>query len=374
MKSHKVITGISVFIIMMFVYSIQFAQNLLNGPEAVVKDPFNGDYMVVNATDGKVIRVAQDWTQSEFITGLNTPIGAVVVDSTLFVTNNSPNMIKGFNLFTGEKTFEITLPAVTLANLTFDGNLYLYVVDQSGKVFKVNSKTGAFNVFVSSGLTNSLQGIVYDAANNRLIAVAFPNNSSIYSISILDSTVSVMQTTTIGKFTSAAIDSSGNIYASSGRTNSVYKFDATFSIPPIVISNGHNSPTGICLDYQNSRLIISNYGSNIIDTIPISLTNVDETETLAPAVFELSQNYPNPFNPSTVISFKLSVKSMIQLKIYDLLGREVATLVNEEKPAGTHSLKFSAGDGDNSSITSGIYFYKITSGSFTQTKKMVLLR
>ncbi len=85
--------------------------------------------------------------------------------------------------------------------------------------------------------------------------------------------------------------------------------------------------------------------------------------------FELSQNYPNPFNPATTIKYKVPLKSFVTMKVYDILGNEIATLINEEKPAGSYEVKFNA-----SSITSGIYFYKLTLGSFTQVKKMILLK
>ena len=88
-----------------------------------------------------------------------------------------------------------------------------------------------------------------------------------------------------------------------------------------------------------------------------------------PAFFSLSQNYPNPFNPSTVISYQLPVNSLVSLKIYDLLGREVATLVNEEKPAGSYEVTF---DGKN--LSSGIYFYKLQTGDFVETKRMLMIK
>jgi photosystem II stability/assembly factor-like uncharacterized protein len=85
--------------------------------------------------------------------------------------------------------------------------------------------------------------------------------------------------------------------------------------------------------------------------------------------FSLSQNYPNPFNPSTVISYRLPVIGFVTLKVYDLLGREIATLVNEEKPAGEYEVEF-----DGSNLTSGIYFYQLKAGSFIETKKMILIK
>ncbi len=88
-----------------------------------------------------------------------------------------------------------------------------------------------------------------------------------------------------------------------------------------------------------------------------------------PVQFNLDQNYPNPFNPSTRISFSIPEKSFTTLKIYDILGNEIATLLNEEKPAGYYELQF-----DASKLSSGVYLYKLQSNGFVQTKKMILLK
>ena len=100
----------------------------------------------------------------------------------------------------------------------------------------------------------------------------------------------------------------------------------------------------------------------------LNTTGIKSVNTI-PKNYYLEQNYPNPFNPETAISYELPTLSFVTLKIYDLLGKEVATLVNEEKPAGTYKVNF-----DASGLPSGIYFYRISAGSFHQTKKMVLLK
>jgi len=83
----------------------------------------------------------------------------------------------------------------------------------------------------------------------------------------------------------------------------------------------------------------------------------------------LFPNYPNPFNPTTTISYSLPRNGFVQLNVHDLLGREVASLVNEEQAMGNYKVEFNA-----SSLTSGIYFYRLQSGSFVESRKMVLLR
>lgn len=99
-----------------------------------------------------------------------------------------------------------------------------------------------------------------------------------------------------------------------------------------------------------------------------TLVGIDE-ETSLPKVFSLSQNYPNPFNPLTVINYQLPVKGKVTVRIYDAIGREVATLVNEVKDAGNYSLQF---NGEN--LSSGLYFVKLQANDYSEMKKIVLLK
>ncbi len=102
----------------------------------------------------------------------------------------------------------------------------------------------------------------------------------------------------------------------------------------------------------------------------ILILNVEDgiNNSSIPTRFSLSQNYPNPFNPTTTIQYQIPELSFVKLKVYDVLGNEILTLVNEEKPAGNYKLNWNA-----TNIPSGVYFYKIKAGSFVVTKKMVLL-
>lgn len=99
------------------------------------------------------------------------------------------------------------------------------------------------------------------------------------------------------------------------------------------------------------------------------ITSINSEDNFSPSLFILNQNYPNPFNPSTVIGFQLSVNSRVSLKVYDVLGNEVATLLNEEKSAGVNKIDF-----DGSKLTSGIYFYTLRANNFVQNRKMILIK
>ncbi len=107
--------------------------------------------------------------------------------------------------------------------------------------------------------------------------------------------------------------------------------------------------------------------------------SVNEKPQQLPSAFSLSQNYPNPFNPATVISYQLPVSNHVSLKVYDVLGREVVTLVNEKKEAGNYSTSFDAttipsGVSSKGGYASGVYFYQLRAGTFVETKKMLLLK
>ncbi|MBK8984196.1 MAG: T9SS type A sorting domain-containing protein [Ignavibacteria bacterium] len=99
------------------------------------------------------------------------------------------------------------------------------------------------------------------------------------------------------------------------------------------------------------------------------ITGVNNNVTSIPNEFSLSQNYPNPFNPSTKIAYTIPNNGLVTLKIYNLLGKEVASLINEVKSAGTYEVNF-----NGANLSSGVYFYRLESGNFVDTKKMFLLK
>ena len=101
----------------------------------------------------------------------------------------------------------------------------------------------------------------------------------------------------------------------------------------------------------------------------MGVTSVEEISSITPDDYTLSQNFPNPFNPSTTISFTIPENGLVTLKVYNILGSEVTTLVNQDLSAGSYNYNFEA-----SNLASGIYFYELKVGNFAQIKKMNLLK
>jgi len=133
---------------------------------------------------------------------------------------------------------------------------------------------------------------------------------------------------------------------------------------------GYYDTKGIAwsVDCWDDKIFVadSRYGMPIIRNTLI--TNVDKQQTL-PSEFQLSQNYPNPFNPSTNIIYSIPQSSNVELKIYDILGNEIESLVNEEKSAGIYDVTWYA-----ENLPSGVYFYQLRAGDFAETKKMLFLK
>ena len=123
--------------------------------------------------------------------------------------------------------------------------------------------------------------------------------------------------------------------------------------------------------YVNDSTIFVGTEMTGLWSIPVpEVTAIRKTiNSTFPSSYKLEQNYPNPFNPTTIIRYSLPKDGLVTLKVYDILGREVKTLVDEYKPAGSHDIIFNA-----SNLASGVYIYQLRSGNFTASKKLLLMK
>lgn len=137
-------------------------------------------------------------------------------------------------------------------------------------------------------------------------------------------------------------------------TGGDYTVSATIGQPAVGIATGEN--------YQVQNGFWNFYESDIA-------TSLEEQKEMLPEEFSLDQNYPNPFNPATTIAFSLPEESDVRLVIYDMLGRQVATLVDETKSAGSYDVTFNAGN-----LASGTYIYRLQAGDNLKTRTMTLVK
>ncbi|MGH2574490.1 MAG: ASPIC/UnbV domain-containing protein, partial [Ignavibacteria bacterium] len=151
----------------------------------------------------------------------------------------------------------------------------------------------------------------------------------------------------------------GASYLSQNSSNIILGLGSSISIDSLFV----RWPSGIINVFRN---ISSNQTVTLVEDGVIGIHNNNNN---LPSEYKLFQNYPNPFNPSTVISYQLVVNSFVNLKVYDLLGSEVATLVNEQLKAGSYKVEW-----NGANYPGGAYFYRLIANDFTETKKMILIK
>jgi len=145
--------------------------------------------------------------------------------------------------------------------------------------------------------------------------------------------------------------------------NETKNIPQTIDIDPLWVADSLNIV--VFVQSKGSKTV---YQSETINYIELTTTGVGNENSL-PKEYTLDQNYPNPFNPSTSISFTIPESGFTTLKVYNILGNEVTTLINEELTGGTFTTTFDASD-----LPSGVYFYTLSNNKFNETKKMMLLK
>jgi hypothetical protein len=142
---------------------------------------------------------------------------------------------------------------------------------------------------------------------------------------------------------------------------------------PVPVNYTFASDSGLIDMYVQTNLICGGHSNMTIAATLLSktLTSIypDETRGASATSFKLYQNYPNPFNPTTTVSYELPKRAYVSLKIFDVAGREVLTLISELQNSGPHSVQF-----DGSPLPSGVYYYRLASGGYAQTKSFILIK
>ena len=214
-------------------------------------------------------------------------------------------------------------------------------------------KGNFFNYFTTVGpVVFDNYEIVQNGANFFTLKYALKNKSLTYTVPIVKA---VVLTTDNNVTNTPGYSQFGDI--APGEVKSQVSF------PVIIYTQDNSSNINFKVNvFSNNRF----FWSDSFTVLPVGIT---EEESNLPIEYALKQNYPNPFNPDTKIKYQIPELSFVILKVYDVLGNEIKTLVNEEKPAGTYELTWNA-----INLPSGVYFYQLRAGKYVETKKMILLR
>jgi len=251
-----------------------------------------------------------------------------------------------------------TIPVANMRAIAFSGGDTLYGATTSGDLYRVDPLTGnATLVGNASGVVYA--GISFSPTSGVLWASVRPplaNKDRIYTVNR-----STGQATLIGQtgfstriHPSIVFDPAGRLFAITGsgtQTNELISIDTLTAAGTLIGSTGLTGLNALAMRTDST------------------LVSVGEADQQIPIVFSLEQNYPNPFNPTTTFSLTIPQSSIVNLTVYDLLGREIATLVNEKLAPGRYTREW-----DAANHPSGVYFYRLSTSNFVQTKKLVLLR
>lgn len=185
---------------------------------------------------------------------------------------------------------------------------------------------------------------------------------------------------TFAQMSGVSIDSENRIYVSDGGLDHVQIFDINGNHLGFLGRTGERAgrlrvPAGIFISSNGKLFVTSTTGSEVKEYSIELTTDVTDDQLSKPNKYLLEQNYPNPFNPSTKISFSLPEQGYVTLKIYDVLGKEINTLADQDYKSGAYEITWNGKDNSGNEVSSGIYFYQLQVGEkFSQTNKMIFLR
>ncbi|MBI5403003.1 MAG: T9SS type A sorting domain-containing protein [Ignavibacteriae bacterium] len=306
--------------------------------------------------------------------GLNwSPLsgGLPIVSIKTFSVSNSFIFAGGFNLLGDFCLFKssnngVNWSTTNLINQTINAltafNNLIFAGTYNG--IYISSNQGSNWILSNNGLTNHTIWSITRSDNN----IYTGTNNGIYLTSNQgQSWVNISNSSTSQAILSVVVHESkiivgtysNGIYLSTdqGTTwlNKNQGFNQIFPINVLIISNNF--------------LIAGTRGNYVWRRLLSEIIGIQKIGSNIPDKYSLSQNYPNPFNPSTNIKYQITNNKLVTLKVFDILGKEIATLVKEKQNAGTYEATF-----DGSGLTSGIYFYRLTCGDFSETKRMVLIK
>lgn len=366
-----------------------------------------GNLVVAVAAGGNINSISEFDSQGNFIGqfitsgsgGLDSPYDILFRTNDVIVSASTSDMLHRYdlngnfisNLYTGvsanffQQMQELPNGDILVADFGVGGGVRIFsstgtLLNTLGQITAIRGvyKLGNGNILVSNaaGLFE-INPVTGDTLRQIIAGVAgrfiTPYDPSIIPVELSSFTAMVNgSNVTLNWMTASEVNNMG--FDLERRVHSPQSSVGNFEYERIGFVEGKGTSTGVStysFTDQGLSTGVYNYRIKQID-FDGTFKYYDLSESVeigVPDRFELAQNYPNPFNPNTVISYQLPVSGFVSLKVFDLLGNEVTTLVNEYKPAGMYEVEF-----DASVLTSGVYFYVLRAGEYTQTKKMILLR
>jgi uncharacterized delta-60 repeat protein len=273
---------------------------------------------------------------------------------------------------------------VVLMKVTPTGTLSWMQTYSEGTGISTNKAFGIVvdeqdRIFITGETSNSAQGtnyltLRYNTSGTKIWSSVYngPGNGDDYANAVKNLTNSKIVVTGASWGTNENFDyATLNINKSNGHVSTEYRYSFSGNSNDLAKDVAVSPDNSIYVTGYSELVVDNSAASTAISTTMIKTNDREEnsTSTIAPEKFSLSQNFPNPFNPSTTIKFSIGENSHVNLVVYDMMGRTVDILVNNELTSGEYSITYT-----NKNLSSGIYFYSLSAGSFKDVKKMALIK
>jgi hypothetical protein len=325
-------------------YLISFSTNAqFSSPESVEYDALNNRYIVSNTSSGQLLSLVPGSSPTVFTNNVSAPYGLAIVDSMVYVADNGD--ILGFNLITGVQTYTANINGGFLNGLCADTSGFLYVTDFSTKkIFKANRLTGTFNVFVSN-TTKTPNGILYDPFNDRLVYGTWGSNAQVKAVSLVDSTETVLKTTSLSNIDGIVQDGQGRYYISVWGTQSIYRLDSAFANNPVQLITSLSSPADICYNLSNDTIAVPNTGNSTVQFYYVgSVSSIHQA--LSPAELKVITSLN-----SVTFKWNTAFENQTTLVINDISGK----IILKEDVSDNTEFIFST-----TNLKAGIYFARLS--------------
>ncbi|MBS4028006.1 MAG: T9SS type A sorting domain-containing protein, partial [Ignavibacteriales bacterium] len=304
-------------------------------------------------------------------TGTATTIGALLITELhglsihpttkvlygIRTTSSGSTLYRVSSLY-GEVLFRTNINIPNLRAIAFRNDGTLFAGTTSGELFAINEMSGE-ELYIGNTASIFYSGFSFQPMTSKLWASVRPpisGRDKIYTVNTMTGQVTLVGNTGDNQITpSLAFDGAGKLYGLKGSGTNT---NTLITIDTITASSSVIGSTGV------SGLLAM---ATRADSFLVSVN--DEQRKEIPQSYFLEQNYPNPFNPTTQFTFGIPSDNFVTLKVFNILGKEIATLVNKQMKAGKHSIEWNA-----TNAPSGMYFYRLTSGTFSETKKMIFLK
>ncbi len=361
-------------VIMLFITSITNAQVLLRHPQKIVIDAKRNRLLVSNDNNiGPIVQIDSMGVQTYFKEKGGFIDGMEIVGDTIYgVCKN--RKIRAYNLATGDSLFEITFPGLPdeyLSSITSDSAGHLFIsCPETNEIYKMRISDHVYWTFAKDSELNRPNGILLERDKNRIVVIDDSEGYSlIHAISLIDSTVTTLDSTTFNSPDGIVRDKYGVYYVGGFYLPGLYRIDANFANPPELVFRGANMvyPT---YDIKDHSLLITYYTANKWARIDIATIGINEKKPISELTF--FSCFPNPFKNATTIKFELKQKTQTQVEVLDINGKFIVELLNEEKYPGNYSLEWNGKDSSQNKLAEGMYYVTLTINGKMQTQKVIL--